>query len=108
MYIYPENLKAKATLWFWILQDLVLIGIFLALSLLFYLPFSSPFCDGKRVVCNPDHPGEGRKHSGFYQGGLPLFFHTAVFPMEGKMKKLKEKERAISEKAAEKECAGAF
>lgn len=43
MYIYPENLKAKATLWFWILQDLVLIGIFLALSLLFLSAFQQPF-----------------------------------------------------------------
>ena len=39
MYIYPENLKAKATLWCWNLSDLVRIGIFLALSLIFVSAF---------------------------------------------------------------------
>ena len=43
MYLYPENLKAKATLWFWSLPDLVLLGIFLAFSLLFFSAFHQPF-----------------------------------------------------------------
>ena len=27
MYIYPDNLKAKATMWLWQLRDLTIIGI---------------------------------------------------------------------------------
>ena len=27
MYIYPDNLKSKATLWLWTLRDLAIIGI---------------------------------------------------------------------------------
>ena len=27
MYIYPDNLAAKATLWLWELKDLAIIGI---------------------------------------------------------------------------------
>lgn len=27
MYIYPDNLKSKATLWLWALRDLAIIGI---------------------------------------------------------------------------------
>ena len=34
MYIYPDNLAAKATLWLWELKDLAVIGIGLLLSVL--------------------------------------------------------------------------
>lgn len=34
MYIYPENLKAKATLWLWTLRDVAAIGIGLLISIL--------------------------------------------------------------------------
>nr|WP_326184177.1 hypothetical protein [uncultured Oscillibacter sp.] len=34
MYIYPENLKAKAMLWLWTLRDVAIIGIGLILSVL--------------------------------------------------------------------------
>jgi len=34
MYIYPENLKAKATLWLWTLRDVAVIGIGLLISIL--------------------------------------------------------------------------
>ena len=33
-FIYPENLKAKATLWLWELRDVTVIGIGLLLSIL--------------------------------------------------------------------------
>lgn len=33
MYIYPENLKAKATLWFWKLKDLCILGALLLFGL---------------------------------------------------------------------------
>ena len=39
MYIYPENLKARATLWFWNLNDVVVLGILLAFSLLCFSAF---------------------------------------------------------------------
>ena len=34
MYIYPDNLKAKAKLWLWELKDIVVIGVGLLLSVL--------------------------------------------------------------------------
>lgn len=34
MYIYPENLKAKATFWLWALRDIAIIGIGLLISVL--------------------------------------------------------------------------
>jgi hypothetical protein len=34
MYIYPENLKAKATLWLWQLRDIGVIGVGALLSIL--------------------------------------------------------------------------
>lgn len=34
MYIYPDNLKAKAMLWLWTLRDVAVIGIGLLLSVL--------------------------------------------------------------------------
>lgn len=34
MFIYPENLKAKATLWLWELRDLAVVGIALLVSVL--------------------------------------------------------------------------
>ena len=34
MYIYPENLKAKAMLWLWELRDIAIIGVGLLLSVL--------------------------------------------------------------------------
>lgn len=33
MYIYPDNLKAKATMWLWKLKDLAIIGIIVLLCL---------------------------------------------------------------------------
>lgn len=32
MYIYPDNLKAKAVLWLWELRDIAIIGIGLLIS----------------------------------------------------------------------------
>ena len=32
MYMYPDNLKAKATLWLWELKDIVFIGVGLLIS----------------------------------------------------------------------------
>ena len=33
MYIYPDNLKSKATLWLWQLRDIGIIGVGLLISL---------------------------------------------------------------------------
>ena len=43
MYIYPENLKAKATLWFWSLSDLLLLGIVFAIAFFFLAVFGVPY-----------------------------------------------------------------
>lgn len=34
MFIYPDNLKAKATLWLWTLRDVAIIGIGFLISVL--------------------------------------------------------------------------
>lgn len=34
MYIYPEHLKAKATMWLWQLRDLTIVGVGVLLSVL--------------------------------------------------------------------------
>jgi hypothetical protein len=34
MYMYPDNLKAKATLWLWELKDIGIIGVGLLISVL--------------------------------------------------------------------------
>lgn len=34
MYIYPDHLKAKATMWLWQLRDLTVIGVGVLLSVL--------------------------------------------------------------------------
>ena len=34
MYIYPDNLKAKATLWLWELRDVAIIGVGFLFSVL--------------------------------------------------------------------------
>jgi hypothetical protein len=43
LYIYPENLKAKATLWFWSLSDLLILGVLLALSVFLLSTFRFPY-----------------------------------------------------------------
>lgn len=34
MYLYPDNLKAKATLWLWQLRDIAVIGVGFLISVL--------------------------------------------------------------------------
>lgn len=34
MYIYPDHLNSKATLWVWTLKDIIIIGILLLLGVL--------------------------------------------------------------------------
>ena len=34
MFIYPDNLKAKATLWLWELRDVAILGVGFLLSIL--------------------------------------------------------------------------
>lgn len=36
MYIYPDNLKSRATLWLWQLKDIGIIGVCAVLSILFW------------------------------------------------------------------------
>lgn len=36
MYIYPDNLKSRATLWFWQLKDIGIIGVCAVLSILLW------------------------------------------------------------------------
>lgn len=45
-YIYPENLKAKASLWLWELKDVVIIGCGIILAVFLFAQFRLllPFC----------------------------------------------------------------
>jgi hypothetical protein len=45
MYLYPDNLKAKATLWLWELRDIGIIGVGLLISVfaVAQLRFLPPF-----------------------------------------------------------------
>lgn len=45
MYLYPDNLKAKATLWLWELRDIGIIGVGLLISVfaMAQLRFLPPF-----------------------------------------------------------------
>ena len=36
-YIYPDNLKARPTMWFWSLKDFVIIGIGTLISIVFLI-----------------------------------------------------------------------
>ncbi len=36
-YIYPDNLKARPTMWFWSLKDFVIIGIGILISIVFLI-----------------------------------------------------------------------
>lgn len=36
-YIYPENLKARPTMWFWSLKDFVILGIGALISIVFLI-----------------------------------------------------------------------
>ena len=46
MYMYPDNLKGKATLWLWYLRDIGIIGLGAIISVIFisqanfYLPIA--------------------------------------------------------------------
>ena len=43
-YIYPQNMKTKAKLWFWTLRDAVIIGVALTLAVISFarLSFTLP------------------------------------------------------------------
>ena len=70
MYIYPDNLKAKATMWLWSLKDLAIVGIIILFSV-----FAFAYAGGvvpvshRRSLCLSDHTGGGYDHYGFYPVG---------------------------------------
>ena len=47
MYIYPDNLKARATLWLWQIRDVGIIGVCLVISIIaltqvmFFVPLAA-------------------------------------------------------------------
>jgi len=73
MYMYPSNLKAKASLLFWTLRD-VLIALVLALLGMFALsrnPIAHFALCGCRL-CHPLHPAGGCLHSGLPRSGMAV------------------------------------
>lgn len=79
MYIYPDNLKSKATLWLWTLRDLAIIGIgslisVFALSQLgFFVPIVLTAC-----IRIPFHPHGRHQHSGLSALCGALFYPPAA------------------------------
>lgn len=43
MYLYPENLKSRARLWFWSLKDLCTMGVLLLVGMLLFSTSGSTF-----------------------------------------------------------------
>lgn len=41
MYLYPNNLKSKPSLWLWYLKDIVLVGILTLISVFIYAQFNN-------------------------------------------------------------------
>ena len=39
-YIYPQNMRTKAKLWFWTLKDLIILGVALAISVVCWAKFN--------------------------------------------------------------------
>ena len=85
MFIYPDNLKAKATLWLWELRDVAIIGVGFLFSVLaiaqtgILLPSG-----GHRPLCLSEHPAGGLQYPGLSPLCCMLFdFETAVLRMGG-------------------------
>ena len=78
MYIYPDNLKAKATMWLWELKDLAVIGILVLISVFgfAYAKLWFPLIFAGISY----HTGGGHFHFEIYPVCLRLFFSgTAKF-----------------------------
>ena len=78
MYIYPDNLKAKATMWLWSLKDLAIVGIIILFSVCVCLCRGVVSASHCRSLCLSDHTGGGYDHYGFYPVCLCLFFHGSA------------------------------
>ena len=76
MYIYPDNLKAKATMWLWKLKDLAIIGIIVLLSVIAFAYAGAVVSAGHcRSLCVFNHTGGGYQHYGFYPLCLCVLFN---------------------------------
>ena len=69
MYIYPDNLKAKATMWLWKLKDLAIIGIIVLFSVFAFAYAGLWF---PLVIAGT---GGGYQHYGFYPLCLCVLFN---------------------------------
>ncbi len=75
MFIYPDNLKAKAALWLWQLRDVAIIGVAFLLSVLALAQTGTMLSPGGyRAVRLPRHPGGGLQRPGLPAAGglLPV------------------------------------
>ena len=57
-YLYPQNLKASANMWFWSLKDFAILGIaaLMSIVMLVELRFLLPASGGNPLLCLSEHP----------------------------------------------------
>ena len=81
-YIYPQNMRTQAKLWFWNLKDVIILAIALTISVVSW---------AKLGFILPLHPDGRVFGAGFYQARMAgLCFHTAIFQLEGARRWLNE------------------
>ena len=83
VFIYPDNLKAKATLRLWQLRDVAIIGV--AFLLLYWRwPRRGPCCPWWVPCCTPSSPSRWRAPASWTScGGRPAFCSCSSNTMNG-------------------------
>ena len=71
-YIYPQNMRTKAKLWFWTLKDLIIISVALTISVI-YITRRRDDC-----LCVPDHTIGGQFRPRLYQAGMAILRRLAT------------------------------
>lgn len=57
MYMYPDNLKGKATLWLWYLRDIGIVGVGAIIGVIAHFSCQFLYANGiSRVLCFFNYP----------------------------------------------------
>ena len=89
-YIYPQNMRTQAKLWFWNLKDVIILAIALTISVVSWakLGFILPAALTLGYAFLSIRMDE---YSVLYQARMAvLCFHTAIFQLEGARRWLNE------------------
>ena len=83
MFIYPDNLKAKATLWLWQLRDVAIIGVAFLISVL-ALAQTGTMLPLVVLCCTPSSPSRWRAPVSWTScGGRPASCSCSSNTMNG-------------------------